>query len=287
MSSGYLPGGELAGLGERIFAGLDRPAAHRAVHTTGDKKLKRILAVIGLVLGAELVWLFVISPCMPLSRVTVSGIPGIDERVVLALAGIGDNTSYMTINTFAAEEALLSLPVLRSARVVKRFPNRVELVLEPRRAAAIALVSDGKRIIPALIDGDGMVFSVGGEGFREDETLPVISGLVLEGVFPGIKLPRIYSGLFSRLEKLSREAPELLATISEIRINHKNYDGYDITLFPAHQGVRVRVNEDITEETLRYVLLMLDVLSAKSRGIDEIDFRTGTASYRIKEAHSG
>jgi cell division protein FtsQ len=51
--------------------------------------------------------------------------------------------------------------------------------------------------------------------------------------------------------------------------------------------VRVRVSEDITEETIRYMFLMIDVLSAKNANIDEIDFRTGTATYKIKEAHSG
>ena len=270
MSSGCLYGDDLA------------PAALRS---PGDKKLKRILAVIVTVLGAELVWLFGISPCMPLSRVTVSGIPGIDEGAVLALAGIGNHSSYMSVNPRQAEEALLALPVVRSVRVRKKFPNRVEIALESRRPAAMAFVSDGERIYPALIDGDGMVFSVGREGFRSEETLPVISGLALEGVHPGMKLPRIYSGLFARLETLARDAPELLAAISEIRINHKNYEGYDLTLYPAYQDVKVRLGEDISEETLRYMLLMLDVLSAKSRGIREIDFRTGTASY--KEAYSG
>ncbi|MDR2470636.1 MAG: FtsQ-type POTRA domain-containing protein [Treponema sp.] len=278
MSSGYAYGG-LGG----DFAVPSRGEAA----ASGDKKLKRILALIALVLGAELVWLFGISPCMPLSRASVSGIPGIDEAAVLALAGIGSHSSYMTVNAQAAEEALMALPLIRSARVLKQFPNRVEIILESRRPAAMVFVSQGERVYPALIDGDGMIFTVGKEGFREDETLPVISGLVLEGVYPGMKLPRIYNGLFSKLEKLARETPELLAVISEIRINSKNYEGYDLTLFPAHRGVRVRVGEDVGEETLRYMLLMLDVLSAKSRGIDEIDFRTGTASYRIKEAYSG
>jgi cell division protein FtsQ len=193
----------------------------------------------------------------------------------------------MTINALASEQALLALPVVRSARVVKRFPNRVELILEARRPAALAFVDGGGRTFPALIDGDGMVFSVGREGFQSDEALPVISGLALEGVFPGMKLPRIYSSLFLNLETLARDAPELLATISEIRINQKNYDGYDLILYPVHRGVRVRVGQDINEETLRYMLLMLDVLSEKSPGIEEIDFRTGTASYTIKEAYSG
>ena len=255
------------------------------LHSVGEKKLKIVLTVITIVLGAELVWLFGVSPCMPFSKITVSGIPGIDEKAVLALAGIGKHSSFMTVNTESAEEALRGLPMVRSARVIKRYPNRIEIYLESRRAAAMAFVLHGEKIIPALIDGEGTVFNIGKEGFWKEETLPVISGLVLEGVYPGMKLPRMYNSLFSRLENLTLTAPDLLATISEIRINHRNYDGYDLTLYPAHKGVRVRVNEDITEETLRYMLLMLDVLSGKSPYIEEIDFRTGTASY--KEAYSG
>ena len=256
-----------------------------AVHSTGNKNLKKLLAVITVILGAELIWLFGISPCMPLSKASVFGIPGIDEKAVLALAGIGKHSSFMTVNVQSAEEALRSLPMIRSARVIKRFPNRVELHLESRRAAAMAFVQREEKIFPALIDGDGMIFNVGKEGLDRNETLPVISGLVLEGVYPGMKIPRMYNTLFERLETLNRNAPELIAAISEIKINQRNYDGYDLTLYPAHKGVRVRVSNDITEETLKYVLLMLDVLSAKSKSIEEIDFRTGTASY--KEVHSG
>ena len=256
-----------------------------AAGSAGDKKLKRILMVIGIVLASELIWFFGISPCLPLSRINVRGIPGMEDKTILALAGIGKKSSFISVNVKSAEEALLTLPMVRSARVIKYFPNRLEVVLESRRAAAMVFVSNGDKIFPALIDGEGMIFTVGKTGFSQEETLPVISGLVLEEVFSGMKLPRMYNNLFARLESLTREAPELLATISEIRINHRNYDGYDLTLFPAHKGIRVRVSNDITEETLRYVLLMLDVLSSESRQIEEIDFRTGTASY--KEAYSG
>jgi cell division protein FtsQ len=272
MSSGYLYG--------------DAAPVKAPVRSVSDKNLKRILALVLIVLSGELIWLFGISPCMPFSKITITGIPGVDESAILTLAGIGSHSSYMTVNVSACEQALLGLPAVRAARVVKSFPNRIDIVLEPRRAAAMVFVEEGGRIFPALIDGSGMIFSVDREGFRKEEVLPVISGLVLETVFPGMKLPRIYSSLFAELETLSREAPELLAAVSEIRINPKNYNGYDLILYPAHQGVRVRVSHDINEETLRYMLLMLDVLSAQSGGgIREIDFRTGTASY--KEAYSG
>jgi cell division protein FtsQ len=285
MSSGYLYGNDI--FRSNVEADAAKEYFQKQKSAAAYNKLKKILIFIGIVLGIELIWLFGVSPCMPLAGVTVSGIEGIDEKAVLALAGIGGNSSYMSVNAPAVEQALLSLPFIRSVHVVKHFPNRVDVILESRRAAAIAFITAGGGTYPALIGGDGMLISIGKESFTAEDTLPVISGLALDGIFPGMKLPRIYNALFARLETLSRNAPELLAAISEIKINHKNYDGFDLILYPAHLGVRVRVSEDITEETIRYMFLMLDVLSAKNANIEEIDFRTGTASYKIKEAHSG
>jgi cell division protein FtsQ len=252
-----------------------------------DSLLKRVLMFIAVVLGVEIIWLFGVSPCMPLFKVTVSGIPGIDEAAVLALAGIGSHSSYMTVNTSETEQALLAMPTVRSAQVVKHFPNRIDIRLESRRAAAVVLLERGGDVFPAFVGGDGILFYLGGEVLTNEKSLPVISGLMLEGMYPGMKLPRIYNSLFEHLEALAQKNPELLAAISEIRVNHKNYDGYDLTIYPAHRGVRVKLSDSISEETIRYMLLMLDVLSAKSESIMEIDFRTGTASYKIKEAHSG
>jgi len=285
MSSGYLYGNDVFRNSVDAAAAQENTQAQKTAAAYG--KLKKILTFIAVVLGIELIWLFGISPCMPLAGVTISGIEGIDENAVLALAGIGGNSSYMSVNAQAVEQELLSLPFIRSARVVKHFPNKIAIILESRRAAAIAFITAGGGTYPALIGGDGMLISIGRENFAIEEPLPVISGLVLDGIYPGMKLPRIYNAFFARLETLSRHAPELLAAISEISINHKNYDGFDLILYPARRGVRVRVSEDITEETIRYMFLMLDVLSAKNADIDEIDFRTGTASYKSKEAHSG
>jgi len=254
---------------------------------TAYKRLKTILLFIVVILGVEMIWLFGISPCMPLSAITISGIPGIDETAVLSLAGIGRHSSYMTVNEKAAEQALLAMPAIRTAQVVKHFPNKVEIRLEKRRAAAMVLLERGGDVFPALIGGDGILINMGRDGFINEKNLPVISGLMLEGVYPGKKLPPIYNSLFGQLETLAEKAPELMAAISEIRINHKNYEGYDLTLFPAHSGVRVKLSDNINEETLRYMLLMIDVLSGRSESIREIDFRTGTASYFIKEAQSG
>lgn len=259
-----------------------------------DKNLKRVLTALAVLLGVELLWLFGVRPCMPLSRFEVRGVPGLDSSSVLAAAGIGAHSSFMTINRDAAESALSVLPMVRSAQVIKHFPSGVEIVLEPKSAAALAFLESGGRLRPALIDGNGVILSIGKEGIQaadmetyKDGILPVISGLPLENAFPGMKLSRIYGGLFRRLEEMAGESPQLLASVSEIRINHKNYDGFDLTVFPAHAPIRVRTGPDLNAETVKYMLLMLDVFSARADEIEEIDFRTGTASYTLKEAYSG
>jgi cell division protein FtsQ len=75
--------------------------------------------------------------------------------------------------------------------------------------------------------------------------------------------------------------------VSEIKVNEKNYEGFDLTLYPAHCRVRVRLPADLSRDKLSYALLLLDVLKNSSEEIEEIDCRTGTASYRVKEATSG
>jgi cell division protein FtsQ len=223
---------------------------------------------------------------MPFSRLEIRGIPNLDDSFVLAAAGIGKHSSFMTVNRKAAEAALAALPMIKSASLRKRFPSGLEIVLEPRTAAAIVFVENGGRLRPALIDGNGTVFSIEGEGYGE-AALPVVSGLELEGAFPGMKLPRIYGRVFKQLEQIAVESPELLLALSEIRINRKNYDGFDLTVFPAHVPIKVRMGPELKAETIKYMLLMLDVFSVRAEEIDEIDFRTGTASYTIKEAYSG
>jgi hypothetical protein len=43
----------------------------------------------------------------------------------------------------------------------------------------------------------------------------------------------------------------------------------------------------MNEETLRYVMLLLDVFKSNDSMPEEIDFRSGVASYIVKEAPSG
>jgi cell division protein FtsQ len=246
-----------------------------------EKGLKTLIIAAASALILELLWLLVISPCMPLSRLEVNSFPGLDREEALRRAGIGERSSYISVNPRSAEKNLEDIREVESARVVKRFPNSVTISLVPRVAVAVAFDKIDGRQRPVYIDRHGVIFKTGKAGASSPQ-VPVISGLP-----PGETLPAIYLPLFNRLDRIRSADPRLLQTISEIRVNRKPFDGFDLVLYPAHSPIRVRLEPNLNEETLRYVMLMLDVFAERNQEIEEIDFRTETASYKLKEASSG
>ena len=113
--------------------------------------------------------------------------------------------------------------------------------------------------------------------------MPVVSGLeIADPVAEGTRLASVYIPLFENLDRLSSASPNVYQAISEIEINKKTYDGFDVTLFPSHAPVKIRMNADLGEEAVGYVFLLLDVLEAEGVQVSEIDYRTGTASYILK-----
>jgi cell division protein FtsQ len=254
-----------------------------------DRKLKRILVVLAMIVGLELCWLLFISPCMPLQAVEVQGIVDIERSLVLGRAGITSHSSYMTVNVAGAEAALEGLHQVKSARVTKFFPDRVMILLEPRKAAAFTLIRIGNKITPVFFDKQGVIFKIGNTPGDEmlSSSIPLISGLALEEPVLGMRLPPVYAGFLAGLERILASAPELLTVISEIEVRHKMYDGFDLVLYPRHDPVRIRAAAELNENMLRYMMLAIDVIVSQGTQVDEIDFRTSTASYTLKEASSG
>ncbi|MDR2476982.1 MAG: FtsQ-type POTRA domain-containing protein [Treponema sp.] len=254
-----------------------------------EKGLKRLLILAGIILGGECIWLFGVSPCIPLSTVEVKGFPGFEKTEALAFAGIGEGASFVSVNAGEAEKILLGHYLVESAKVLKRFPDRLSIFLEPRRAIGLSLVDIQGRLLPVYFDKHGVIFRIGNGKGDAPPYLPVISGILIEQPVLGMHLPAALTPLFAELGKIADESPELLGAISEIQIVRKPFDGFDLVLYPIHNPIRVRMGSSINQETLRYVLLMLDVFkSGNSASLpEEIDFRSGMGAYKVKEAPSG
>ncbi|AEJ19826.1 cell division protein FtsQ/DivIB [Gracilinema caldarium] len=246
--------------------------------------LKRVTLIFALLLGMELIYQFCIVPCLPLNEVRITTIQGYSRDALLRIAGIDESMSYITLNSDKVSQSLSSIPLVESVAITKHFPNSVDIVLKERTAVAISLAKVSDKLVPIYIDREGVVFKIGG---AHHGALPLISGLVFDQVVPGMKLPVHLKNFFASLEMVEKTNPALLQTISEVRLQQKAYGGYELIVYPSNYMGRVRLGSELNEDVLRYMMLVLDVLASRGIQTDEIDFRTGTISYRTKEASSG
>jgi cell division protein FtsQ len=272
------------------YAYAEEPISHSKKNVSAvDKRLKRIVIILAMVVGAELCWFLFISPCMPLQAVEVTGMPDIERSLILNRAGINAHSSYMTVKAAAVEALLEELHQVESATVIKHFPDSVMIVLEPRKVLAFTLLRIGEKITPVFFDKKGVIFKIGNSEGDEilSPSIPLISGLTMGEPVLGMQLPQKFAGFFASLERIHASAPELLTAFSEIRIHQKNYDGFDLILYPNNDPVRIRSAAELNEDMLRYMMLAIDVIVSQGTQVDEIDCRTGTASYTLKEASSG
>jgi cell division protein FtsQ len=246
-----------------------------------EKPLKKLIVVLALLLCAELVWLFVVSPCMPLTTVTVTGMDTPERAHVLYAAGITARSSYISINEKQIEKNLLTLPQVEKAVVAKHFPDTLTITLIPRKLLAVSLLEIHNKIEPVLFDANGVVFQIGKHGVNVSAGAPVISGLFNESVRMGDVIPAVFLPFLSSLQELGENADGLLSSISEIYVNKKAYNTFDLLIYPAYNQTKIRMN-GLNEDNLRYMFLLLDVFAEKNMDVEEIDFRTGTASYKIR-----
>jgi cell division protein FtsQ len=250
-----------------------------------EKIIKRLFILAGIILTAQFIWLFGISPSIPFSSIEVHGFEGFGHNEILAWAGIGENSSFVTVNAMNTQKVLTSNLLVETARVTKRFPDKLSIFLEPRQPVASALVYINGRQLPLMIDRNGVFYKIGDDITASN--LPVLSGFEFDNVPLGLRLPDSLKSLFESINSMSVNSPELLATISEIRIERKAWDRFDLVIFPVHSSIRVRLENNLSEETLRYMLLMLDVISSRPPVPEEIDFSSGMGSFKIKEAAYG
>jgi len=245
-----------------------------------EKGLKRILFIAGIIVLVELIWLFGVSPFIPFSVIEVHGFEGLERDEIFLIAGIDDNSSFISTNITEIKENLLKHLLVESAVVIKRFPDKLSVFIYPREAAAVTLAKIGSKQVPLYVDRQGVFYKFANDALP-DGKIPVLSGF--EDTYLNMRLPAALVPLVKNLSEMEKASPELLATISEIRIERKPWEGFDLVLYPVHSSIKVRLENNLNEDVLRYVLLMLNVFEGSSSKPEEIDFRSGMGSYRIKE----
>ena len=249
-----------------------------------EKGLKRFLVIAVIILIAQIIWLFGVSPFIPFSTIEVHGFDGLSRAEVIGIAGINEKSSFASTNIKETQERLSNYVLIESARVTKRFPDRLLIFISPRTEAAAVLINIASRQQLMYVDINGVFFKITDFNY-DSEKLPILSGI--ENPQLGMRLPAGLVPLVKSISVMSAKSPELLAAISEIRIERKAWDGFELVLYPVHSSIRVRIENNLTEDVIRYMLLMLNILESYSIKPGEVDFRSGIGSYKLKEQFDG
>ncbi|MGD9657118.1 MAG: cell division protein FtsQ/DivIB [Methylocystis sp.] len=88
----------------------------------------------------------------PISAVTITGQSRLRERELLDAAGVGPRNSLPFLNATAVRERLMRVPLVKSTRVVKFYPDRLVIAIEERQPSAL-WQRDGR---VAVISEDGV-----------------------------------------------------------------------------------------------------------------------------------
>ena len=256
-----------------------------------EKAVKRFLVLAVIFITGGLLWVFCISPCMVPVKADVKSFTGLDKAQVLNIAGISGGGPYISINAADMEQRLSACYLVESAKVVKRFPDRVSIFLEPRTAVAMVFARVNGKTQPIYFDRYGVAIGLGNDSAGAlPSRLPIISGVLEydQPLKPGMRLPAVYLPLFSRIGAISDDDPKIWQAISEIGIAKKENDLYDLVLYPVHDSIKLRMRSDITKDSIYYALLMFDVCRQFGDSVpEEIDVRSGIGVVNAKEARFG
>jgi cell division protein FtsQ len=278
-------------LGDFIYsADVSDAVVRYAVPRKFEKAARRFLMLAVIFITGGLIWIFCISPCMVPVKVDVKSFSGFSRAEVLNIAGIGSGAVYISVNTGETERRLAEYYLVESAKVVKRFPDRLSIFLEPRRAVATVFARINGRIRPVYFDRYGVAIGMGSGTGDIPSWLPVVSGVLDDNrmVRPGTKIPAAYLSLFERIGTISDEDPKIWQAISEIGVVKKDNDLYDLVLYPVHDPIKLRMRSDISKDGIYYALLMFDVYRQFGDAVPgEIDIRSGIGIVNARETSYG
>jgi cell division protein FtsQ len=134
------------------------------------------------VLFLTVTWGTLQSSVLDIDHVEVFGSSQIPTETAATVAGVFRGQPLMAVDPHRGEALLEALPWVGRARVQRKFPNRVRISLDERRAAAAAARPEGGFV---LLDDSGRVLA---ESPQRPEGLPEVTGAGVPPL-PGAWLP--------------------------------------------------------------------------------------------------
>ncbi len=233
----------------------------------------------------ELVFHFLISPSVLIDKVVITADPGFiySDEYLIKKAGLGAEDTFFNVKTKIIEKRLMLIPAIQNVSVRKVFPSLIKIDITSRVPVGLSLISNGTGVVPSLIDSEGVLFFTGYNMKSVD--LPIVSGLDFPEIKDGMRMPKALCSFLENMDSIKKSSPGLYGLISEIKFVKKGTTDYEVLLYPKNYKTRIRIGDSIDEKMLKYIVMVLDVISKQPgmEKLEELDFRTGDIVYRIQE----
>ena len=247
------------------------------------KFIKVIFCVLCFALLCELVIYKYVMPSFSSPKVTVTGQKLYSAEEIARMLLPMNSSSWFDFDVNQAVAILSSEAGIDHVSVEKRFPEKIYVNVAEREPVAVTFVMENGRTSPVQIDRNGVLFPPVHLEATEKEPLPIVSGLPVEYMAKGMRIPVKYRPLIDEIARLSTLPQRYFASVSEICVLPKDSGSYELALIPSQSKVKVLTDRALNEDALKYMLVVLDVVNQIGADVCEVDLRYGSVSYRTRQ----
>ena len=246
------------------------------------KVIKILFCVLCLLLIGELVVYKYVMPCFSSPKVTVSGQAAYSAEEIARMLLPMESSNWLDFDVNQAVAIISSEAGIEHVAVEKKFPDKILINLEERKPVAVTLVVENGKTSAMQIDKNGVLFPGRMNAISDTNEVPIVSGLPVEYMSKGMRIPSKYRPLIDQITKISDLPQKYFAGISEICVLPKEYGNYELALIPSQSKVKVLTDRALNEDALKYMMIVLDVVNQIGTDVSEVDLRYGSVSYRKK-----
>lgn len=243
------------------------------------KIIKVVFCVLCFLLIGELIGYKYIMPSFSSPKITVSGQKNYSAEEIATKLLIMNSTNWFDFDVGQAAAILSSESGIDNVIVEKKFPDKIYISIEERVPVAVTFIDNNGCSLPMQIDKNGVLFPGKKTAMPDSNEAPIVSGLPVEYMSSGMRIPSKYRPLIEQIAKISALPQKYFASVSEICVIPKEYGNYELALIPAQSKVKVLTDRALNEDALKYMMVVLDVVKQIDTNVSEVDLRYGSVSY--------
>lgn len=250
-----------------------------------DKKMKVIkiiFLIMCIILAIEICIIKFVKPSLSLPKITVSGISNYTAEEVADELSIMGSSNWFDFDVEEAVGILSAEPGIEGVVVEKEFPNKIFVNITERTPVAITFFVQNNNTIPVQIDRNGVLFYDETKEFLNSDSLPIVSGIPINYLANGMRIPQMYLPLMEQIAKISANHKDYFAGISEICVIPTDNDNYELALISAQNKVRVIADRTLNEDVLKDMMVVLDIIKRIELDVPEVDLRYQSVSIKTK-----